>query len=159
MRTVPAFRVSSEESNGLGRDAERFHRAVPEGFMTRRTINAPDAPQPMGGYAQGIEITGATRVLYVSGQIPVAPDATVPESFGEQARLVWRNVEAQLRAADMTLDDLVKVTVFLSDRRFAMDNRAARQEVLGDRKIAMTVVIAGIFDEAWLLEIEAIACA
>ena len=127
--------------------------------MSLRPTNAPDAPQPMGGYAQAVEVKGATRTLFVSGQIPVAQDGSVPEGFADQARLVWRNIEAQLRAADMTLDDLVKVTVFLSDRRHALDNRAVRQEVLGERKIAMTVIIAGIFDEAWLLEIEAIACA
>lgn len=127
--------------------------------MKLRTINAPDAPLPAGGYAQAVEITGVARTLYVSGQIPVALDGVVPEGFADQARLVWRNIEAQLRAAGMGLDDLVKVTVFLSDRRHALDNRAVRQEVLGDRKVAMTVIIAGIFDEAWLLEIEAIACA
>lgn len=127
--------------------------------MKTRSIAAPDAPQAQGGYAQAIEVMGATRTLHVSGQIPVMPDGRVPEGFTEQARLAWRNVEAQLRAADMSLDDLVKVTIFLSDRRFSMENRAVRQEVLGARQIAMTVIIAGIFDEAWLLEIEAIACA
>jgi len=83
----------------------------------------------------------------------------VPESFAEQSRLVWRNIEAQLHAAGMTLDNLVKVTTFLSDRRFAAESRQSRKEILGDRKVALSVVIAGIFDEAWLLEIEAIAAA
>lgn len=122
-------------------------------------IDAPDAPAPAGGYAQAMEVRGATRTVYVSGQIPVAPDGRVPSEFRDQARLAWANVEAQLRAADMTLDDLVKVTIFLSDRRYAMENREVRRAVLGDRRIAMTVIITGIFDEAWLLEIEAIACA
>lgn len=59
----------------------------------------------------------------------------------------------------MSLDNLVKVTVFLSDRRFGAENRAVREAVLGDRTPAMTVIIATIFDAAWLLEIEAIAAA
>jgi 2-iminobutanoate/2-iminopropanoate deaminase len=126
--------------------------------MNLRPINAPDAP-PSVGYAQAMEVTGATRILYVSGQIPAARDGTVPESFEDQARLVWQNVIAQLRAADMTLDNLVKVTIFLSDRKYTADYRRIRQEVLQGRQIGLTTIITGIFDERWLLEIEAIAAA
>ena len=127
--------------------------------MERRPINAADAPAPAGGYAQAIEVQNANRTLYISGQIPVGLDGAVPSSFAEQAKLAWQNVEAQLRAADMTFDNLVKVTIFLASRDYTMENRAARTAAIGDRKIAMTVVIAGIFDESWLLEIEAIAAA
>jgi enamine deaminase RidA (YjgF/YER057c/UK114 family) len=128
--------------------------------MVKRTpINAPDAPQPAGGYAQAIEVAGATRTLYVSGQIPAAVDDSVPERFDDQARLAWRNVLAQLRAADMTLDNLVKVTIYLSDRKYIDDYRRVRHEVLEGRVIGLTTIITGIFDERWLLEIEAIAAA
>lgn len=127
--------------------------------MQTRIVNAPDAPSPSGGYAQALEVTGADRLLFVSGQIPVTPDGAVPEAFADQARLVWANIEAQLRAAGMTLDNLVKVTIFLADRSHATENREVRKAVLGDRQVAMTVVIAGIFSEAWLLEIEAMAAA
>jgi enamine deaminase RidA (YjgF/YER057c/UK114 family) len=71
--------------------------------------------------------------------------------------VAWSNVEAQLRAAGLTLDNLIKVTIFLSDRRYALDNRRVRQEVLGARQVALTVIITEIFDEKWLLEIEAMA--
>jgi 2-iminobutanoate/2-iminopropanoate deaminase len=53
----------------------------------------------------------------------------------------------------------VKATVFLADRADGLANREVRRAVLGDRRIAMTVVIAGIFDAAWLVEIEAVAAA
>jgi 2-iminobutanoate/2-iminopropanoate deaminase len=59
----------------------------------------------------------------------------------------------------MSLDNLVKVTTYLSDRRYGRENSEIRQEVLGGRAPALTVVIAGIYDEAWLLEIEALAVA
>jgi hypothetical protein len=48
---------------------------------------------------------------------------------------------------------------YLADCRYALANRAVRNEVLGGRATALTVVIAGIFDSAWLAEIEAIAAA
>lgn len=127
--------------------------------MERQPINATDAPAPAGGYAQAIEVRNANRTLYISGQIPVGTDGVVPSSFSDQARLAWQNLEAQLHAAGMTLDNLVKVTIFLASRGYAMENRVARKAAIGDRQIAMTVVIAGIFSEEWLLEIEGIAVA
>lgn len=128
--------------------------------MNRRAINAPDAPaSDQFGYAQAVEIDGAERVLHISGQIPVAARGTIPDGFAAQCRQAWANVEAQLRAAGMTLDNLVKATTFLSDRRYGLENRAIRAEVLGARRPALTVIVCGIFDEAWLLEIEAVAAA
>lgn len=59
----------------------------------------------------------------------------------------------------MSFDNLVKVTIFLSDRRLIAQSVGLRQEILGDRSPALTIIIAGIYDEAWLLEIEAIAAA
>ena len=44
-------------------------------------------------------------------------------------------------------------------REFAAANSAIRQELLGDHRVALTVVVAKIFDPLWLLEIEAIAAA
>ncbi|MEM7778365.1 MAG: RidA family protein [Pseudomonadota bacterium] len=127
--------------------------------MQKTPINAADAPQPVSHYHQAMLIEGASRVLHISGQIPVAADGTVPDGFEAQARQVWRNIEAQLRAADMSFDNLVKVTFFLSSREHTLVNRRVREEVLGDRDIALTAIICDIFDEAWLLEIEAVAAA
>lgn len=127
-------------------------------MIETRQIDAPGAPQAPA-YAQGIEISGLSRLLFVSGQIPASPDGTVPERFEDQARLVWANVIRQIEAAGMTLDNLVKVTIFLSDRQHIADYRRVRDEVLGGRRIGLTTIVTGIFDEAWLLEIEAIAAA
>ena len=125
--------------------------------MAFRQINAKTAPEAAGGYAQALESSGTSRRLYISGQIPAARDGTVPKTFEDQARLAWANVEAQLAAADMAIHHLVKVTIFLADRVHALENRDVRQGVLGGHAPALTVIITGIFDAAWLLEIEAIA--
>jgi len=124
--------------------------------MKLTEINASDAP-PAATYAQAMEVVGASRLLFISGQIPVTADGEVPDSFEEQSRLAWRNVIAQLRAAGMTLDNLVKVTIFLSDRKYIADYRKTRDEALGGRRVGLTTIITGIFDEKWLLEIEAVA--
>ena len=128
--------------------------------MKLRPINAPDAPQPAGnGYAQAMEVSGASRIVYISGQVPTEIDGSVPKDFEAQARLCWKNVIAQLNAADITLDNLVKVTVFLAERKYTADYRRVRNEVLAGRTVSLSTIITGIFDESWLLEIEAIAAA
>jgi 2-iminobutanoate/2-iminopropanoate deaminase len=126
-------------------------------IMKINAVNAESAPQAAGGYSQAVAISGADRLLFISGQIPETPAGDVPEDFSAQARLVWRNVFAQLGAAGMTKANLVKVTIFLSSRDFATLNREIRQEALGAHCPALTVIITGIFDEKWLLEIEAVA--
>jgi enamine deaminase RidA (YjgF/YER057c/UK114 family) len=110
-------------------------------------------------YAQACEVSGFSRLLFVSGQVPEDGDGRVPDDYRSQYRLAWANVEAQLKAAGMSFDNLVKVTIFLSDRALIAQSAGLRQEILGDRSPALTIVIAGIFDSAWLLEIEAVAAA
>jgi 2-iminobutanoate/2-iminopropanoate deaminase len=127
--------------------------------MKLNKINAPDAPVPAGGYVQAMEVANAARLLFISGQVPDTIDGTTPEDFEEQARLIWKNLIAQLQAANMTLDNLVKLTFFLSDRKYIDGYRKVRLEFLGERTVALTTIITGIFDEKWLMEIEAIAAA
>ncbi len=127
--------------------------------MPLRIIDAPDAPNAAGGYAQAIEVRDATRWLYLGGQLGRTVAGEMPEDFAGQCRLAWANVEAQLRAADMSLDHLVKVTVFLADRAYSEDNRKIRAEVLGARRPALSVLVCGFLKAEWLIEIEAVAAA
>ena len=127
--------------------------------MEFKRVDAPMAPTPKGGYAQALEVAGAKRLLFISGQIPETAQGEVPKDFPSQARVAWANVFAQLEAAGMSVANLVKVTTFLSSREYGIVNREIRKEALGEHMPALTVIITGIFDEAWLLEIEAIAAA
>ena len=119
--------------------------------------DAPDAPPPTGGYSQAAVVEGARRTVHISGQIPADAEGRTPAGFDAQCRLVWRNVERQLLACGMNFDNLVKVTTYLSDRCWGEVNGAVRREFLGARRPALTVVVAGLFDDRWLLEIEAVA--
>lgn len=127
--------------------------------MTSLTpINPTDAPRPVGGsYSQAIGVTGASNLLFVSGQIPETLDGTIPDDFSQQCRLAWANLTASLRAARLDITDLVKVTTYLTTGSSAEINRAIRKEFLGDHRPAVTVVVIETLDPRWLLEIEAIA--
>ena len=127
--------------------------------MKTTPINSPSAPGPAGGYSQALDVRGAQRLLFISGQIPVDVKGDVPADFRSQAELAWANVLAQLQAAELSVQHLVKVTTFLASREHTLANREVRQQVLGAHAPALTVIITGIFDERWLIEIEAIAAA
>jgi 2-iminobutanoate/2-iminopropanoate deaminase len=127
--------------------------------MIRSTFDPASVPAAVGGYTNALHVAEASRWLYVSGQIPVTDRGDVPPDFRAQCTLVWRHVTALLAAARMDAGNLVKVTTFLSDRRFAAENSAIRSEFLAGHRPALTVVVAEIFDPAWLLEIEAVAAA
>ena len=130
----------------------RYARAVE--IVPRDPVGVPAAS---GGYANAVEVSGAQRLLFVSGQVPLSADGLVPSGFEAQCRQVWANVLACLHEAGLGVEHLVKVTTFLSDRSHAQVNSAIRREVLGEHRPALTVVLTGIFDQEWLLEIEAVA--
>ena len=57
----------------------------------------------------------------------------------------------------MDVENIVKATTFLADRKYRDENREVRMKMLGGHTFALTVVLAGMFEEGWMLEIEAIA--
>ncbi len=125
--------------------------------MPIRKINAKDGAEAVGAYVQALEVKDTTRRVYVSGQAPITPDGTLPDTFKGQAEAVWNNILAQLRAADMDAENIVKATTFLADRQYRDENRDVRMAMLGGHTFALTVVLAGMFEDGWMLEIDAIA--
>ncbi len=57
--------------------------------MKINTVNAESAPQAAGGYSQGVAVSGAERLLFISGQIPETMAGDVPNDFPAQDGLVW----------------------------------------------------------------------
>ena len=127
--------------------------------MKIKSINADSAPQPVGPYSQALEVNEAQRLLFISGQVPETVLGESPVDFDSQARLVWGNVIAQLEAANMSVDNLIKVTTYLSSREHTKANREVREDILGDHLPALTVIVTGIFDDHWFIEVDAIAAA
>ncbi|MET7468310.1 RidA family protein [Micromonospora sp. NPDC005686] len=125
--------------------------------MNFTNVDPPHLVDP--GLSQGALVTGAQRLLFITGQAPLTADEAVPEGFEAQCRLVWSNVLAVLHEAGMTVENLVKVTTYLADRSDREVNSKIRQEMLGGHRPALGIIITGCWDESWLLEIEAIAAA
>ena len=81
----------------------------------KKTISTEMAPAAIGTYSQAVETQG--RLVFMSGQIPLDPVSMelVSDDVAEQTEQVFRNLAAVAAAAGGTLDDLAKLTVFLTD--------------------------------------------
>jgi enamine deaminase RidA (YjgF/YER057c/UK114 family) len=121
--------------------------------------NPPAVRQPTG-YTHAMEIKNAERWLVISGQVGMAPDGTVAETGGRQVDQALANLRAVLEANDMTVANIVKLTVFLTDLSLLGAFRAARTALLGEHAPASTLlVVAGLADPRFVVEIEALAVA
>ena len=81
--------------------------------MAKQVIRSPDAPTAIGPYSQAI-LAGNT--LYMSGQIPLDPaTGQLVEGIDAQAHQVFKNLRAVAAAAGATLNDIVKLSILLSD--------------------------------------------
>lgn len=125
--------------------------------MDKKVIESSETPIISGGYAEAILVANSKECLFISGQIPVDSLENIPRNFEDQARLVWNNVKYLLAAADMDYSNIVKHTTYLASRKYKSINSRVRQEILGENKSALTVVIAEIYDDKWLLEVDVIA--
>ena len=110
------------------------------------------------GYSQAVRIG---HTLYVSGQVPKDRSDRIVGvgDFEAQARQVYANLRAVLEAAGGSLDDVVKITTFLTRQDLFEDWRRIRAEVFkGEAYPASTlVVVASLSHLDYLVEIEAIA--
>lgn len=125
-----------------------------------KTYDVPSIAPPYSRYAHAAEVEGPVRLLEISGQVGVEPDGNLLEGFEAQAEQTWRNIEAVLADAGMTVANLVKVTMLLTDRADLAASRAIRDAALGDHEVACTLfVVAGLASPDWHIEIEAVAAA
>ncbi len=95
--------------------------------MSKIIINTEAAPAAIGTYSQAVQV-GDT--VYLSGQIPLVPATMqmVSEDFAEQADQVFKNLAAVCQAAGGTINDMVKVNIFLTDlSQFAKVNEIMAQ--------------------------------
>ena len=90
--------------------------------MSKQIIATPAAPSAIGTYSQAVRVG---NTIWVSGQIPLNPATKelVGGGIEAQARQTFANLSAIVTAAKATLDDVVKVTIFLTDlSHFALIN-------------------------------------
>ena len=119
-------------------------------------VSTPDAPKAIGPYSQAVKANG---LLYTSGQISLDPATgnLVEGGFEEQARRVFRNLEAVLREAGSSFDRVLKATVYLTDLANFQTLNTIYAEYFGEHKPARTTVGVKELPKGSLVEIDLVA--
>lgn len=121
----------------------------------KKTIATTNAPGAIGPYSQAID---CGDFLFASGQIPVDPTTgLIPEGITAQAHQSLANVKAILTAAGLTMDNVVKTTVFISDMSLFADLNAVYAEAFSEPYPARSCVAVKELPKQVLVEIEVIA--
>ena len=112
---------------------------------------------PFSRYSHGIE-AAAERWLLISGQVGVDCEGRLAEGAVAQMEQAWRNIFAILADASMDATNLVKITAYLTRREDLKAFRETRDRHLSEVKPASTLLlVSGLADPGWLVEIEAVA--
>lgn len=125
-------------------------------MLTR--ITPASVHPPAANYAHATQVPANARWLYLSGQVGVAPDGTIPDDVAAQAEICFQNIAAILAEASMAPADLVRITAYLTD----VGDRDAYMAVR-DRHVATPppgstlLVISALANPRYRIEIETVA--
>ncbi|MDX8515803.1 RidA family protein [Mesorhizobium captivum] len=120
------------------------------------------APQsikpPFARYSHGVEIPAGKRIVLCSGQLGIAQDDTVPEDAGAQTELCFKNIAAILSEAGLTLNDVVRINAFVTDRAHLQAYMDVRNRLFSDPAPASTLmIVSGFARPEFKVEVEVLA--
>jgi 2-iminobutanoate/2-iminopropanoate deaminase len=127
--------------------------------MTMEKFGAPGVFEP-ATYSQGVRVTQAQTILFLSGQVAYTPDGGVAHrgDFKAQARGAYDAIKALVESQGGTMANIVKITTFVTNINYRADLAPIRAEYLGLKGPASTLVaISSLAHPDWMIEIEAIA--
>lgn len=108
--------------------------------------------------AHAMEVPANARILFCNGQVGVRLDGTVPADPLEQIEVIFERIGEILAAARMTFDDVVKLTVYMTDKSVLDAYFSVRGRVMGGHNPPATLLVVNKFPRHGVeVEIEAIA--
>ncbi len=124
----------------------------------RTSLDPAGIAPPAANYAHAVLSEGVDRILHTSGVVPTRPDGSVAVTVGEQAVEVWKSIGRMLHAAGMGPDNVVSVTTYVVVDHDVASVMAARDDFLGGRLCASTLVmVPALAQPAWKMEIAIVA--
>ena len=124
-------------------------------------INPPNFTKTVGAYSQGLKVDMGTKsMVFVSGQLAMDAEGVpvAPNDIAEQTRYIFENIKTILKEAGATLEDVVKVQIFLTDISKFSQVSAVRNEYLENIKPVSTLLeISRTVREGCEIEIEVTA--
>lgn len=122
----------------------------------KKVINTNQAPVAIGPYSQAIKVG---NLVYTSGQIPINPATGnfVEGGIKEQTRQSLTNIKAILEEAGLSMNNVVKTTVFLADMNDFADMNSVYAEFFSEPYPARSAVAVKTLPKGALVEIEVVA--
>lgn len=115
---------------------------------------------PFAKYSHGVEVPSGMRLLFCSGQLGIDLEATIPEDTMAQTELCFKNVEAILKDAGMSLKNIVRINAFVTGREHLKDYMKVRDSLFESPAPASTLmIVSGFTREEFHVEIEVVAAA
>jgi enamine deaminase RidA (YjgF/YER057c/UK114 family) len=128
-------------------------------MATIEKFSAPGVFDP-ATYSQGVKVGQAQTILFLSGQVAYTETGGVAcrGDFAGQARGAYDAIKALVESQGGTMANIVKITTYVTDLRYRADLAPIREEYLGKKGPASTLVeISALAHPDWMIEIEAIA--
>jgi enamine deaminase RidA (YjgF/YER057c/UK114 family) len=117
-------------------------------------------PAPFGFYSHGVEVSNVGRIVFCSGQLGLASDGSIPEDAAGQAEVCFANIARILEEAGMSLDNVVRINAFVTDRAHIPAYMAVRDGLFFNPPPASTlIIVSGFTRPEFKVEVEVIAAA
>ncbi|MCY4185822.1 MAG: RidA family protein [Rhodobacteraceae bacterium] len=116
--------------------------------------------KPFANYSHGMRVDGATSHLLISGQLGISRDGVIPETVEQQAEYCFANIEAILHDGGMDKQDVVKITTFVTKKKYLQPYMKIRDEWINNLSLppASTLyIVSGFAKPEFKIEIEALA--
>jgi enamine deaminase RidA (YjgF/YER057c/UK114 family) len=108
--------------------------------------------------AHGTEVPPNARILFCNGQVGARQDGTVPKDSLEQIEVIFERIRVILAASNMRFEDVVKFTVYVTDKSILDDYFRISGRIMGDHNPPATLLVVKEFPRPGVeVEIEAIA--
>lgn len=122
-------------------------------------LYVPDTVAPPAAhYVHGIEVPPEARWLYTAGQVGLTPDGSLPDGFEAQSHQTWKNTIEILKAADMGVEDIVKLVVYATNPDDVKLLSGIREHYMGAHIPTSTFVgVTRLANPDWVVEMETIA--
>ena len=128
----------------------------------RSPVHTPLSPQdihpPFAPYSHGVVIPAGQKLVFLSGQLGIGADGTVPPDCAGQTKLCFENIAAVLREAGLGLENIVRINAFVSGREHLRPYMDVRNTLFADPLPASTLmIVSGFARPEFFVEIEAVA--
>jgi enamine deaminase RidA (YjgF/YER057c/UK114 family) len=123
----------------------------------KQSRNPGSIHAPVGRYVHQISLDNPEKLVFISGQVGMRPDGSVPEDAVEQLAVALENVLRNIEAAGLETSDLVKITTYVvaGAQLDAARRRSEMERLLGDHVPTSTLVfVTGLAAPEYKVEID-----